>query len=414
MFKFVHAADLHIDSRLEGLGQYEGAPADRIRVATRDAVQNLVRLAIEEGARFVVFAGDVYDGDWKDYNTGLFWSSQLARLSQRGIQSFVVHGNHDAESRITRRLPLPEGTKVFAAAHPETFEIADLGVAIHGQSFDQRDVTRDLSAGYPPPIPDLFNIGVLHTAATGRAGHQLYAPCSVEDLKAKGYDYWALGHVHTREVLCESPFVVFPGNTQGRHARELGPKGCSLVTVGGGRVLSVEHRDLDVVRWQVVSIDASRAESMDDVLDVVRLHLAEAREQAGERLLAVRVAVVGPSRAHAELARAREGLTHDIRAVANEIQDVWLEKVVLQTVASGEPFARGDEVIQSLVLSLDAMKGDPAVRDLTEQIVGELHAKLAKIPGLSLPDGPLGAQAIDVALGEAVELLRARLGRPVP
>ena len=182
MFKFLHAADIHLDSPLLGLEQYEGAPVDDIRLATRKALQNLVHMAVREAVSFVLIAGDVYDGNWTDYSTGLFFANRMSELDRHHIKVFIVSGNHDAESKITRHLRLPNNTYVFSAKRPETVEINELKVAIHGRSFSDRDVTDDLSASYPSPITGYLNIGILHTCADGREGFQKYAPCNVESL----------------------------------------------------------------------------------------------------------------------------------------------------------------------------------------------------------------------------------------
>ena len=103
--------------------------------------------------------------------------------------------------------------------------LEDLGLAVHGQGFAKREVTEDLSSAYPQADPHLFNIGLLHTCLDGKPGHEPYAPCTVDGLRSKGYQYWALGHVHNREVVSQDPWIVFPGNIQGRHARETGSQG---------------------------------------------------------------------------------------------------------------------------------------------------------------------------------------------
>ena len=240
--KFIHAADLHLDSPLTGLERYEGVPIDAVRGATRRALENLVGLALDNDVAFVLIAGDVYDGDWPDYNTGLFFAQQMGRLREAGVWVVIASGNHDAQSQISKTLRLPDNVIVLSAARPQSVEFEEHGVVIHGQSFTTRSVTEDLSLKYPEARAGLLNVGLLHTSLNGRPGHEPYAPCTLDGLLAKGYDYWALGHVHSREVAHEDPWVVFPGNTQGRHARETGAKGCSLVTVADGAVVSVEHR----------------------------------------------------------------------------------------------------------------------------------------------------------------------------
>lgn len=257
MFRFLHAADIHLDSPLRGLHRYEGAPQDEIRQASRRALANLVQLALDESVAFVLIAGDLYDGDWKDHRTGLYFVSQMVRLREAGIPVFVIAGNHDAMNRMTRSLPLPENVRMLDHKKAETVKLEKLGVAVHGQSFAAQAVLEDLSAGYPPAVGGMFNIGVLHTCATGRDGHDNYAPCTVEGLISKRYDYWALGHVHARETLHREPDIVFPGNIQGRHIRESGAKGCMLVEVNARQKLEATMRPLDVFRWQKCWVDAA-------------------------------------------------------------------------------------------------------------------------------------------------------------
>ena len=217
----------------------------------------------------MVIAGDLYDGQWKDYNTGHFFCRQMGRLHQAGIPVYLLFGNHDAESEMTKKLLLPPNVHTFTTRRPSTFRIDDLNVVLHGQSFRDAATTENLAVSYPPPVPGAFNIGVLHTALEGNAAHATYAPCSVAELVARGYGYWALGHVHEHAVVREDPRVVFPGNLQGRHVRECGPRGACLVAVDGDRVQRVERLLVDVLRWQVVEVDASEARTMEAVVRAV-------------------------------------------------------------------------------------------------------------------------------------------------
>jgi DNA repair exonuclease SbcCD nuclease subunit len=196
MPKFLHAADIHLDSPLRGLQRYEGAPVEEIRQASRRALENLVQLALDQSVAFVLIAGDLYDGDWKDHRTGLYFVSQMVRLREAGIPVIAIAGNHDAANKMTRTLPLPENVHLLDHKKPETFLLEQPGVAIHGQSFATPSVLEDLSAAYPPAVGGMLNIGLLHTCATGREGHQPYAPCTIPGLISKHYDYWALGHAH--------------------------------------------------------------------------------------------------------------------------------------------------------------------------------------------------------------------------
>jgi DNA repair protein SbcD/Mre11 len=333
-FTFIHAADIHLDSPLTGLEQYEGAPVDKIRSATRDAFKNLVDTAIERKVAFVIIAGDLYDGDWKDYNTGLFFASQMVRLQKELIKVFLIRGNHDAASLITKELKLPENVIEFSIRQPESFVIDSLGVAIHGQGFASRSVEENLVKNYPKRKDGYLNIGILHTSATGREGHENYAPCSIDDMKEKGYDYWALGHIHLREALNDmDPVILFPGNIQGRHIKETGDKGCTLVAVEDGSIQSLTHLSLDVLRWELCEVDASGLESLDEIMDKAREALEQKYQDVDGRFLAVRFRIYGATKIHQELIVDKDHFINNIRSLSLEVGlgDVWVEKVKIET-----------------------------------------------------------------------------------
>ena len=339
-FRFIHTADVHLDSPLLGLARHESSGADRIRAATREAFDNLISHAIEEEVAFVVIGGDLYDGDWRDFHTGLFFTGQMGRLAKADIQAFVLYGNHDAESQITKRLIFPDNTHAFPSRRAHTFALEEFGVALHGQSFRQRDVTENLVPGYPEPLDGMFNIGVLHTALGGTGNHENYAPCSLDELIAKGYDYWALGHVHQSQVLNEHPHVVFPGNLQGRHIKEIGPKGAYIVTVEERQIVDFTPIYPDVVRWayEVVAID--ECSRMTDVIDRMSQTLEQAvAKEADGRLLACRIELTGRSAVHSELIVSMEHLLAEAQAAALGIGDdvAWIEKVVVATEPLVDP-----------------------------------------------------------------------------
>lgn len=378
--KIVHAADLHIDSPLRGLDRYEGAPVARLRGATRRALENLVALCVDERADVLLLAGDVFDGSWKDYSTGLFFAAQMARLREARIPVVLVRGNHDAASSVVKALRLPENVRELSSRRPETFELRDAGIAVHGQSFAQRLTTEDLAARYPDRVPGLFNIGLLHTSIDGREGHEPYAPTSIETMRSKGYDYWALGHVHAREVISTAPYIVYPGNLQGRHARETGPKGASLVTVERNVVQSVEHRALDVCRWELVEVDAGPASDPLELVDRVRGALADRAAGADGRVLAARVVITGSTRANTELRRDLDRFCSELRAAATDAlgETAWIERVVVRTRATLdlERIREEPSAVGHLARRLAAIRDDP--KELVElgAVLAELDRKL--------------------------------------
>lgn len=342
MTAFLHAADIHLDSPLTGLEAYDGAPVEEIRAATRRALENLVALALAESVDALLLAGDIYDGDWRDYNTGLFFASQMAKLKEAGIPVVMVRGNHDAASQISRHLRLPENVHALPSSAPETLRLEQCGLAIHGQSYPTRQVEQNLARDYPPADPHGFNIGLLHTALDGREGHANYAPCHLDDLTRLGYDYWALGHVHRREIVSQEPWVVFPGNLQGRHARETGAKGATLVRVDNGRVASADHHALDVMRWQPLEILLDDSQRQDALDERIAQALQDTHAAADGRLVAVRIRLRGRTRQDARLRANTEQLLSQCRVLAFETagRGLWIEKLLIDTQGPdrlGEP-----------------------------------------------------------------------------
>ena len=328
-FKFIHAADIHLDSPLRGLSRYESAPADSIRAACRRAFENLVDLAIEEEAAFVLLAGDLYDGDWKDYSTGIFLSKQMGRLGRHNIRVFAVSGNHDAANRMTKSLDSPSNMTIFSARKAETVALEDLGVVIHGRSFPTRHVDENLVAGFCTAEKGLFNIGLLHTSLDGREDHADYAPCSLDDLRSKDYQYWALGHIHRHEIIRKEPYIIFPGCIQGRNIRETGAKGCVLVSVDDGSVAEIERMPLDVLRWSLCDIDLTDAEEKQEVLERVRKSIEQEHAAAEDRPLAMRIRLQGATKVADELAAYPDRFEHEIKALGAEIagDELWIERI---------------------------------------------------------------------------------------
>lgn len=411
IFKFIHTADIHLDSPLLGLARYDGAPVQYVRTAVRKAFLNLVELALEEKVSFILIAGDLYDGDWRDYNTGLFFAAQMTKLREAGIRVFFARGNHDAASQITRHLSLPDNVKELSCKSPETACLDDLGVAVHGQGFSKAAVTEDLSRNYPAALPGYLNIGVLHTSAGGREGHENYAPCDINSLAAKSYDYWALGHVHKREYR-QDPWIVFPGNIQGRQIRETGDKGCTVVTVSDGHIVSVRHHPLDILRWNLCEVDASGAADTDEILGRAKEALDVAIVKAEGKMLAVRFHVNGACPAHTHIQNSPESFVNNLRQAAGDLGagNLWVEKVNINTrrmAARGE--IKSHHPVESLLKYIRELANDEqAVAGLLAEFTGlkkVLPPELYEADGFCLND----TRYLTELLPQVEELLLSRL-----
>lgn len=407
--RIVHAADLHIDSPLRGLERYAGAPHERVRGATREAFRNVIALCLREQARYLVLAGDVFDGDWKDMNTGMFFVSELNKLRDIGCRVLLLRGNHDFE--LTRALRWPDHVHEFGSAKSKgrSFVFENDGVAFHGVSYATQKVADSLLPEYPAALGGgLLEIGVLHTNATNSSEHAAYAPCTVSELSAHGYGYWALGHVHGHAVLARDPWVVYPGNTQGRNARETGRKGCVVLDCERGAVTDVRFVDTAVMHWVQHEVVLDRDDTRDDLLEKSRAAL---RTLEGGQLAAVRLRVSGGCRAHVEVCRDYQHLVAQIRTDAMEAGlDLWLEKIELATApaTSLDELREARGLVADLLRRVDHVRTDEGDADLLllARALDPVRKKLGKeIAELELDD----PDVLRRLLGSAESLLAQRL-----
>jgi DNA repair exonuclease SbcCD nuclease subunit len=406
-FRFLHAADLHLGSPFLGLAQKDTEVAARFARASRTAFEDLVTKALEEDVSFVVIAGDVFDGEWKDASIALFLNRQLARLSNRGIPTFFLRGNHDAESLVTKSLTWSDNVFEFSTRRPETHRIEHLRVALHGRGFPHREVLENYAVDYPEPVAGWFNIGALHTAC-GRAGHENYAPCTAAELAARGYDYWALGHVHAFEIVSQDPWIVYPGNLQGRSIRECGERGAVIVEVADGAVAKVRRVVTDCARWAEVFVDASQHDDETSLLRAVETDLRPHAATAAGRLLAVRVILTGATKLHPRFIADRDRLRDEVEAAAQRCgEDIWLERLRIDTTepqraAGGVALAEID-----LAAALQQCEVDVALRarlaDLIRTVRDKLPGGMAEDASATLDLDSILAEARALALGRSAE-----------
>jgi DNA repair exonuclease SbcCD nuclease subunit len=318
-------------------------------------------MAIREAVDFVILAGDLFDGQWRDMQTGLFTARQFRRLGEEKIKVYLVRGNHDALSQVRPAVTWPENVHEFQVKKAETIRHEGLGVVLHGRGFAKPEVNDDPVPDYPPPVPGLFNIGVLHTDVDG--SQDRYAPTSRITLEQKGYDYWALGHIHKRQTIAESPYIAYPGNTQGRHVGELGPKGCLLVSVEDTQLVSAEFRPTDVVRWYWPEITLAGDDSVPELYSAVREQLERCQTESDGRFAAVRLTIAGRCAAHNALldGATRAEIVAEIRNQANALdEEVWVEEIRFATAPTVdvERLRAGGDLLGELLRAIDDAAND--------------------------------------------------------
>ena len=324
-----HAADLHLDSPLSGVPDLE--PGRAWRNPTRRAFAALIDACNEDAADLLLVAGDLFDREWRDIHGGVWLLRQLDRLET--TRTVLIEGNHDAANSLLQSLTWPERVHLLSRDEAESVVFDDLGVAVHGRSFPLRHVCDNIALAFPPPVPGLVNIGLLHTSLNGHARHDPYAPCTPDQLAAHGYDYWALGHVHTRgEPIRERPWIVYPGNIQGRHFRETGPRGCLRFDIEDGRIGAPEFLRLDVVELRDLEIDLTGGpDTFDAVVDAV----VPPSPAAGRPLL-LRLVLRGETDLHPRLLADPDALLERAQLALGAEADLWLGKLALRTRPPGD------------------------------------------------------------------------------
>lgn len=382
VFSFIHAADLHLGSPLVGITAREPELAPRLAAASRDAFVALVDQAIAHKVAFVIVAGDVYDGEWRDTSIGLFFNRQVSRLIREGIRVYTIRGNHDAASVVTKSVRLPEGVFEFSSRSAETVLLDEFKVALHGRSFPDRAVPENYASSYPPARPGLFNIGVLHTSCDGRSCHDSYAPCSLDDLVSKGYQYWALGHIHAYEQLYSDPHVIFPGNLQGRGVHECGAKGALLVRVDGDEV-TVERIIVDRARWFDLAIDLHGMTQFREIYDrlgeLFQPLVIDAEADCESRLLLVRIRLQGSTDLHATLHSSKEDLRDELQSTLQHFgQEIWLEQLRIETTEPVQIQAHAGSTGDAFDLraTLDGIATAGDLENEAKQLAAEIVRKL--------------------------------------
>lgn len=331
-FSFIHAADLHLDSPFSTLGRENPDLASSLRSATYEAFDRIISLCIEKRVDFLLVAGDVYDGEDKSLRAQVKFRDGLSRLDQAGIRSFVVHGNHDPLDVWSSSLDWPPGVCLFSdrVTAVEAKRDHEILARIQGVSYPSRDEKRNLSRLFKRTGSG-FHIGLLHANVGSDTGHEPYAPCSLEDLRGPEMDYWALGHVHAKKILSrDPPYILYPGNSQGRNIRETGAKGCYLVRIDGNGDMEEEFHATDVIRWEAGEIRIQNMQSDQDLIHALDGLCRDMSEKGSGRATIVRVFLTGSGPLSKDLAHPK--VLFDLLEIARETgmscsPFVWIDRL---------------------------------------------------------------------------------------
>ena len=413
-YRFVHAADIHLDSPLRSLALRDPALAEFIGNASRLVFTRIIDLCLEEKVQALLLAGDLYDGDQASMKTARFLGEQLRRLDAAGIEVFVIRGNHDALSRITKELVFPDNVHLFGG-RAEAIDIErDRGertIVIHGLSFAKPQAPEGLLAKYRPPVQGATNIGLMHTSLGGSPSHDVYAPCSTSDLLDSGFRYWALGHVHKRSTIEGSCAIVMPGIPQGRDIGESGPKSVTLASVLDDGSIALEERIVSLAQFERIGLDASGAATWHDLVARLETSLQDAATRSVSDHLVVRLAVSGTTPLAWNIRRDADLLRTEAETRAKSIGEVWIEKLEIDcrrtpagATASADPIdalrrTMNDEVVASESFRTEATD---TVKELLAQLPPECRRAIA-------PDEAALEDLVARLAGEGAEEVLARL-----
>jgi len=399
-WRFVHAADLHLDSPFVGLKNYQEKLARDLMAATFTAFRRIVDLCLDREAEFLLLAGDLFDGPGRSLKAQLFLRRELARLAAAGIETFIVHGNHDHLGGKSVTLSWPDGVHVFPAGQVEMAEVRRQGATlarIYGLSHAGPAEPDNLARKFPAPEDGPLAIGLLHANLDRNSEHEDYAPCALADLTSLNYDYWALGHIHRPGIRREAqPAVVYAGNPQGRHVKEAGPRGCYLVEVDG-RQTRPQFHPTGVIGWDEAGVDISALENLDQVLQTLEQTLEERRPGVPQQGLILRLALVGRGPVHREfqVPGTVEDILEQLREAGQSREPwVWVERLDAATAPAWDlaALSRGTDLVATLLGQLaqarESREIAPEIGKLLQPLYHQplAHRYLSPVASIDKPD----------------------------
>jgi DNA repair exonuclease SbcCD nuclease subunit len=399
MIRILHTADVHLDSPLKSLALRDKELRDRVRTASRAAFVKIVDFALAEDVAAVLVAGDLFDGAQRSASTAAFLTMQLERLRQGGIRVFYIKGNHDAENPLTGEFVLPENVHVFDGRGGKVQLVES--VWIHGVSFANRHAPESLLPKFQAPVEGAVNIAMLHTSLMGAEGHDPYAPCAIGDLTSAGFDYWALGHVHRRQVHSDAPWVVMPGTPQGRDVGEPGPKSATLVTID--ETITIEEIPTSSVEFLAMKIDVTDVDGNDALRDLLRSTLRDLARDLVSESGVVRLRLVGRTPLRWQMLRDHDTWIETAAQIARETGVLWLDKLQFDL---SDDVARGQVATDELAGLMSGIRAEPgfakscreaieeALKELPPQRRGELLPDEAAMERLTQRLAATGAERI--------------------
>ena len=387
-FRFVHTADIHLDSPLKSLALRDAQLAALIGAASRTSFKAIIDLCLDEQVDALLIAGDLYDGDQTSMKTARFLMEQIRRLDEAGIRTFIIRGNHDAESKITNELTFPESVKVFSAK-AEAVDLkrkaSDLPIVIHGLSFRDKIAPDSLVRKYKPAVEGSVNIGLMHTSLGGTEGHDVYAPCSIRDLTETGFNYWALGHIHKRSAEPGRTTIVMPGIPQGRDINEGGRKSVTLVTVQDDRSIVLEEKFTSIAEFARVPVSVHGVSEWRDALTHIHNALQDCRSQSNADHLITRIQISGSTQLSWRMRRDVDLIKAEADDIGVRLGRCWIDKVENTTTENMQAGSSSDPLVELRKLIRDRVLESPgyerSISEMMDALSKQLPTELRSIFG---------------------------------
>ena len=376
-----------------------------------------MELCLEERVDALLLSGDLYDGDQTSMKTARFLADQIRLLHEAEIAVFIIRGNHDALSRITRELTFPLSVKIFGG-RAEAFEVererGAVPIAIHGISFVQPHAPESLLTRFGAPVEGAVNIGMLHTSLGGSPGHDPYAPCEIADLQRAGFRYWALGHIHGRSTEEGPSTVVMPGMPQGRDINEAGAKSVTLVTVMDDGSIRLEEHPTSIAQFERLTVDIDGVGDWRGMVHAMGQALGQARDRVRSEHLVARLHLTGATTLAWRLLREPDLLRTEAEDLAAALGRSWIDKVEMDCRAPGIDPAISATTEADPIVELRKLMGEVAHDDaylaeialIAEELRGQLPVECRFILGT---DAAAFAAALAEAARDGIDDVLARL-----
>jgi DNA repair exonuclease SbcCD nuclease subunit len=403
--RFVHAADLHLDATFGGVDVDDRRVAEALTRSTLDSLDRIVDLCLARSVDFLLIAGDLYNSADRSLRAQLHFQRAVRRLDEAGIPVFAVHGNHDPADGWSAGLDFPESVHFFPTdrvGRRDVHRDGELVCAVYGRSYATRQVTDNLAREFSRTAEEPLAVGLLHTNVGGREGHENYAPCTVADLRAARMDYWALGHIHACGRVADDPPAAYSGSSQGLHPGEEGPRGCLYVELGANGS-SEEFVETAAVRWRAVTVDASSAEDVEEVLVELAQACGEAREEAGGRSVVVRIELVGRTAIHGQL--NRPGVMEDVLSELRQQQLladpwIWVDRIRNRTRPDLDlaSLATEEGLLGDVVRAAAEAENPETAKETVAEVLEPVLKQLALDTDLGLTPRQVVQQARDLCL----------------